>query len=465
LNNTNLNTIFISRDVFSKLFRIDNKPPLCVVYRTISQIVAVLEGDSAEVWTRIFESNGQFDHALEYILNHGQFTSDPEIEAKQILIEFLDSLESQGIISSVSNLSSCSLTDSSGFDAGRSTERMINLFMADNHILFNLVIELTYRCNEHCIHCYCPSNRNRQELSTEILCELILEFESMGGFCLQLTGGELLIREDIKSLLNFLCNRGLVITINSNLNLLDDEHIDLLKKLAPRSLGCSIYSAKAELHDSVTRSPGSFDRSIRNIQKVREAGIPVVIKTLLMKHTVYGWEDVEALANRLDCYYQFDLNITAKNDGNRQPLDLRVRDEEIIKHLFTTRFKRLHQNDEPLEKSADDPKSTPICSAGAAGLSISPNGEIHPCIGLPIKLGRYPKDPIEKVWHNSPFFESWNKLRLIDIPMCKECQTVADCFRCPGAWFVENGDVMLPNDYTCFISKIAAKASLSHSLC
>ena len=318
--------------------------------------MAVLEGDSAEVWARIFEQGGRLDHALDYVRRNGQFDTEPQGEARDVLAEFLVSLESQGLlVGRTTPQPSSGAPAKDDPDAGRTAERTINLWMADHHVLDSLVLELTYRCNERCVHCYCPSQRDRTELSTGALCDVVEELESLGGCSLQMTGGELFMRSDTKALLRFLRGREMVLSIISNLTLLDDETRELLEELAPRSVGCSIYSVDAALHDAVTTIPGSFNRSVRSIRRLRAAGIPVVLKTPLMKDTVSGWADIEAFAEGLGCSCQFDLNITARNDGGSQPLDLRVRDEDTITRLFATRFKRLHLHGEPLAIQGDGP--------------------------------------------------------------------------------------------------------------
>lgn len=189
MSDPGLSSVRIPRDIRSKIFRPATGSPLGVIYRTESQVVAVLEGDSAEVWHRIFEQGGQLDRAFDYLLQHGEFAAEPQVEARATLTAFLDSLAeflvgrsdpSDGISGPVNS------------DAGRTTERTINLWMADHHILYSLVVELTYRCNERCVHCYCPSQRDGPELSINSLRSLVEEFEYLGGFSLQLTGGELL---------------------------------------------------------------------------------------------------------------------------------------------------------------------------------------------------------------------------------------------------------------------------------
>ena len=49
-------------------------------------------------------------------------------------------------------------------------------------------------------------------------------------------------------------------------------------------------------------------------------GIPVILKSPLMRDTAPHWREIENLARDTDCANQFDLHITAQNDGGTNPL-------------------------------------------------------------------------------------------------------------------------------------------------
>ena len=68
----------------------------------------------------------------------------------------------------------------------------------------------------------------RAKLSSAHLVALLDEFEALGGMQLQLTGGELFIRKETRDLLRHLQQRQFVVSLISNLTLLDDELMDLI---------------------------------------------------------------------------------------------------------------------------------------------------------------------------------------------------------------------------------------------
>ena len=60
-------------------------------------------------------------------------------------------------------------------------------------VLLNLHIDLTYRCNERCVHCYLDHN-SRDELTILDLQRVFAEARSLGTLFLTLSGGEPMLR-------------------------------------------------------------------------------------------------------------------------------------------------------------------------------------------------------------------------------------------------------------------------------
>ena len=261
----------------------------------------------------------------------------------------------------------------------------------------------------------------------------------------------------------FTTDSALVTSITTNLTLLNDDILSAIVELAPRSVGCSIYAARPELHDAVTLVKGSFERSVRAIRLLRAAGIPVITKSPLMKTTAPHWRETEALAKDLRCEYQFDLSITAKNDGKLSPLAHRVEDREVLNDIFSSRYYKLYVGDELMSTMAGPSPEASLCGAGASGLAVSPDGTIRPCIGLNIALGQWPKNSLEDVWHKSPFFAEFGAIKLRDISPCNTCPELAFCSRCPGAWLAEHGDYRKPSPYTCELARAWASVQRAGS--
>jgi radical SAM protein with 4Fe4S-binding SPASM domain len=456
--------------VFSRRYALPNGERASVAYHTPSQSVIFFEGDSAEVWWKIFQASGRTENARDYILQNGTFDGDPDSEAEATLAGFIDDLRASNLMAPLradknghqnGNISEPSVKKA--VDVTENPELAIGQFMADHRILYSLVLELTYRCNEKCVHCYLPQETRLPELSLQQIDELMGEFASMGGLQIQLTGGEAFARKDIVSILGLTKKHGLVTSITTNLTLLNDDILNAIVAISPRSVGCSIYAARPELHDAITLVKGSFEKSVRAIRSLRAAGIPVIIKSPLMKTTAPHWREIEALAKELGCEYQFDLSITAKNDGKLSPLAHRVDDREVLNDIFSSRYYKLYVGDELMSTMAGPSPEAGLCGAGASGLAVSPDGTIRPCIGLNIPLGQWPKNSLAEVWHKSPFFAEFGAIKLRDISPCNACPELAFCSRCPGAWLAEHGDFRKPSPYTCVLARAWAGVQRANS--
>ena len=449
--------VMIAKGVATRKYSINDQKTACVAYHTPSQSVVFLEGDAAEVWWHIYSSNGDCEHALRYIRQHGTFEDETE-GSLVVLTKFLEELQNSNLVGQIKE-DGCHHESNvaRGIDPTQNPELEIGQFMADHHVLYSLVLELTYRCNERCVHCYLPSDTRVSELSTPQIVSLLQEFSSMGGLLLQLTGGELLVRRDIIEILRIVKAQGFVTSITSNLTLMTDDILNAIADIHPRIVGCSIYGATAELHDAVPTIKGSFDKSVRSIHALRSAGIPVILKCPLLRSTAPHWRDVERLAHDLDCEYQFDLSITAKNDGGLSPVPHRVEDLTLLKDIFASRYYKLYAGDEPMITLTNPSPEAGLCGAGAAGLCVSPDGTIRPCIGMNVPIGSWPQTTLAQIWHTSKFLSHFGAIRLRDIPECRECPDFAFCSRCPGAWHAETGDFRKPTSYACTLAHVWAE--------
>ena len=109
------------------------------------------------------------------------------------------------------------------------------------------MLELTWRCNFRCVHCYQDGLRERhRELSTVEWTTLIDELVGLGCAFLTLTGGDPLLRRDFAAIYSHAFDRGFVITVFTNAALLDAEVLALWARKPPRKVEISLYGMSAE---------------------------------------------------------------------------------------------------------------------------------------------------------------------------------------------------------------------------
>src|SRR3990167_1268938 len=80
-------------------------------------------------------------------------------------------------------------------------------------------IELTFRCNLNCVHCYCPTlgpQDIERELNYQEICRIIDDMLAEGCLWWTISGGEPLIREDFQDIYIYARKKGLLITLFTN---------------------------------------------------------------------------------------------------------------------------------------------------------------------------------------------------------------------------------------------------------
>jgi MoaA/NifB/PqqE/SkfB family radical SAM enzyme len=186
---------------------------------------------------------------------------------------------------------------------------------------FSAQLDLTYRCNEQCVHCYLDHD-DHGEMSTVEIKHLLSEMAEAGVFILTLSGGEIFMRKDFFEILEHARALTFCIKLKTNAVLVREKQAARLRELGVESIQVSIYSHRAEVHDAITKVPGSLRRSVDAIRFLRSQGLKVVIANVLMTENMQDHHGVRALAEELGARYTLDPTITPMMDGDRSILDL-----------------------------------------------------------------------------------------------------------------------------------------------
>ncbi len=308
--------------------------------------------------------------------------------------------------------------------------------------------ELTYRCNLRCCHCYLSRDDTREELSTTEVEQTLDQLAEAGCLFLTLTGGEILLRQDIPEILRAAKSKGFALTLFTNGTLIDRERADLIQSLSPLRVELSIYGADPDTHDGVTGVVGSFHRSVSAARLLRERGIRVVLKCPLMKENVAQYAGVVELSKALGANCRFDPIITPKNDGSSEPLSHRLGGEELLRPirelgLYPRAPRPINRNGREL-----------LCDAGVTTCSISPYGDVYPCVQLPLLLGNLREGSFREIWGNSPVLSELKALRNSDLSSCRDCDLSPYCSRCLGLALSEDGDLLGPSKACCQLAEV-----------
>ena len=153
--------------------------------------------------------------------------------------------------------------------------------------------DLTYRCNERCVHCYLDHD-DHGEMTTGEVQSVLDQLAAAGTLFLILSGGELLLRKDFFDLLAYARGLGFDVKLKTNGILLNARAATRIRDLGVRQVQISIYSHRAEVHDAITKVPGSLARSIDAIRSLKAQGLHVLIANVLMRQNAGRSQPISA---------------------------------------------------------------------------------------------------------------------------------------------------------------------------
>ena len=150
-----------------------------------------------------------------------------------------------------------------------------------------IFIEITDKCNLNCKHCYGGfACNNTNYLSVQTIEQILNQAVQLGVYEFDITGGEPLLYKDLEEVLSKLYDAGMLISIFTNLTLMTKNHLELFKKYGVKKIITSIDSCYADVHDEFRGGVGSFNKTIKNLNLIKESGIEVSVNTMIGNHNI-----------------------------------------------------------------------------------------------------------------------------------------------------------------------------------
>jgi len=198
-------------------------------------------------------------------------------------------------------------------------------------------LDLTYRCNNNCRHCWLriPQNAPEKgdELSFEEIRDIVDEAGKMGCRRWFVSGGEPMLRPDFDEIFNYITRKAIRYTLNTNGTLITPKIAQLLKRKGSKMV--LLYGATAQVHDHITRNPGSFETAMRGVSYLKEAGAGFIVQLVPMRDNYHQWEEMIRLAEFLSPHWRIGaawLYLSAYRDPekNREILAQRLPPKEVV---------------------------------------------------------------------------------------------------------------------------------------
>ncbi|MCS7124119.1 MAG: radical SAM protein [Candidatus Bathyarchaeota archaeon] len=320
---------------------------------------------------------------------------------------------------------------------------------------FEVVWNVTYKCNLKCKHCYEDAgNKKLPELTTDEakqVVDILSKIAGVGLPALSFSGGEPLARRDFFELAAYAKKRIPYISIASNGTLITKDVAKKIKDVGVDYVEISIDGASSKVHDEFRGIPGAFEKALQGVKNCAEEGIDTCIATVLHRNNFAETEKIIKLAKELDVrFMHFNYIPTGRAKAH---IELDLTPEERLNILQTIGKEiinlYLQAKEEELKKGRSDIKVDRFfstcpqyacvtkelsrqvgqkfmveahyaakkgvenvanflggCGAGRLYCALEPNGDIKPCVFFPTNettvLGNILKDNYEEIWDKNP---------------------------------------------------------------
>ncbi|MEE8408578.1 MAG: radical SAM protein [Myxococcota bacterium] len=307
-------------------------------------------------------------------------------------------------------------------------------------------IELTGRCNLHCSHCFLDIIHPPEELSVDQWTDVIDQLADLGTLFLSITGGEPFLRRDTFDIAEHARAAGMALTLLTAGTRFRDGDLDRIAAMHPLAVNISLYAANPSVHDAITRRPGSHKKTLASAVGLRQRGVPVILKTPILKPTIDEVQGIVDIAHRIGAEYTFDPTIITRRDGSSEPIELRPTREEVARVLALPALQASVFELPRPPRSAD----TPVCSIARRLAVIVPNGDVMPCTLHPEPAGNVTRESFADIWTRSPLLGALRATTMGSLDdACASCSQNDACGRCGALALLEDGDFLGPSRAAC----------------
>jgi radical SAM protein with 4Fe4S-binding SPASM domain len=156
----------------------------------------------------------------------------------------------------------------------------------------SVVWELTLACDLACSHCGSRAGRRRQdELTTTEALDLVDQIAELGARDVGLIGGEAYLRKDWLQIIAAIRAAGMRCDLQTGGRNLTEERVADAAKAGLCGVGISLDGIGAT-HDRLRGRPGSYDRALAALARVRAHGLSAAVNSQINAYTLPQLRDL-----------------------------------------------------------------------------------------------------------------------------------------------------------------------------
>lgn len=337
-------------------------------------------------------------------------------------------------------------------------------------IPINGTFELSPVCNFACKMCYIRKTpaqikeEGKQLIPWQKWLELAKQCHEAGTLYLLLTGGEPFLYPDFRKLYEELHKMGFLISINTNGTMIDEETVEWLKDWAPCRINITLYGASPETYKRICGHADGFEKTLKAINMLKEANIPVVINASMIPENADDIEEIARIGKELNLNTRISTYMFPPVRRTKEADDSRFTPEESAKMFIRKlrcqytdeQFKETRRNylssvEEAAQVDVEQEHSECMnCRAGRSTFWINWEGYMTACgmLDFPMKAETF----------KEPFLDCWMKITdsVRTTPVlkgCAGCDKKEICNPCVAMIYSETGTTDQKSEYMCQLAE------------
>lgn len=292
--------------------------------------------------------------------------------------------------------------------------------------LMSVTLELSPVCNFSCPFCYARVSPEQLAQNGEKIMRFddwkryIDEFAAMGTEHLTLTGGECMLHPDFEKLYLYAYEKGFDINLMTNSSCLTDSILQMLCQYPPLGIYTTLYGGCPETYQTVCGNAAFFDRVLKNIRRMVEAKLQVVLQITVSNDNVGDLEAVDRIAKELGVPLRVTYSLVQAGGCDEHIIS----ENSVNEAVFNEYADRIQTpgifEDRPVTIT---PVQRPVvekgmtCAGGRCSCAITWRGAMQPC---PV----FGAVRVETEGKTMP--DCWKEL----VALCDEVPRLVECTNC-----------------------------------
>lgn len=274
-----------------------------------------------------------------------------------------------------------------------------------------LALDLTYKCNFRCLHCFNHSgehNLGLKELTDDEILKLVDDIIELNPLAICLCGGEPLLRKElVYNVINKITkNSSIEVNMVTNGYLMTDEIAKKLKNAGVAGVQVSLDGASAKTHEWLRQKQHSFDKAINALKILNNNNINTCISWCPTKKNFNELEDTIKLCQEIGVSDFRVQPLMLLGRAKEELNDHCLSDMEYEKISCTLKEYNYSRKAGNMQLTWGDPlqhldNSMVDVFLENAAITINAYGYIVPSPYIPLYTGNIRKYSLKEYWNNN----------------------------------------------------------------